>query len=147
MSERNYDINGTMNLVIVAGNVGKYINFDTKNGRSYCQFDIATQKAFRDKSGEKREITSWIKCVAFGPVAENISAHAKQGSKVLVRGELTSSLFEKGDVKVHTMSVNVSSFQFMSPLSKEEKQTVGEEQPEDGSAIDPKPDDGDDLPF
>lgn len=83
-------MNGTMNKVILIGNLGddvKMHQFDDAN--SIGRFPIATTESFTSKeSGEKVSQTEWHNVVVRNKLAEICSKYVKKGDKVYVEGRL-----------------------------------------------------------
>lgn len=60
----------------------------TQSGITTASFDLACGDDYKDKTtGQKVEQTNWIRCVAFGRLAEIIKDYTHKGSKVYVSGK------------------------------------------------------------
>src|SRR5437868_8003597 len=60
------------------------------NGDMVTNFSIAVSKKWKDKqSGETREHTVWVRCVAHGKTGEIVAQYAKKGSQVRITGEFS----------------------------------------------------------
>lgn len=60
------------------------------SGDSVSNFRIAVGKQWRDKgSGDKKESTTWVQCVAFGKLADVCSQYLAKGSRVFISGEMS----------------------------------------------------------
>jgi single-strand DNA-binding protein len=58
-----------------------------QNGDSVANFSIAVTEKWRDKaSGERKERTTWVPIVAWGPLAKVVEQYLRKGSKVYVAG-------------------------------------------------------------
>ena len=83
-------MNGTMNKVILIGNLGdevKLHQFD--DGSSIGRFPIATSESFTSRdSGEKVTQTEWHNIVVRNKLAEICDKYLKKGDKVYVEGKL-----------------------------------------------------------
>lgn len=56
---------------------------------SICNFSIACTESWKDKqTGERKEMTEWVRISAFGKLAEICSQYLKKGSQVYVEGSL-----------------------------------------------------------
>ena len=96
--------------LIAIGNLGK--DPETFNGGS--RFSIAVSEKWKDKnSGEQREATEWINCVAFGKTGEIAAQYLHKGSKVYIEGKLKTDSYEKEGVKHWSTSVVVRELQFL----------------------------------
>lgn len=83
-------MNGTMNKVILIGNLGdevKMHQFDEVN--SIGRFPIATSESYTSKeTGEKVTQTEWHNIVVRNKLAEICGKYLKKGDKVYVEGKL-----------------------------------------------------------
>lgn len=58
----------------------------TSGGRASCNFAVAVSKRWKDSDDKWQEKTSFIDCVAWGDLAENIASSAPKGSRMIVTG-------------------------------------------------------------
>lgn len=83
-------MNGTINKVILVGNIGeemKYHQFSEDS--SIFRFSLATSEYYVDKeSGEKKSTTEWHTVVTKNKLAEFCSKYLKKGDKVFVEGKI-----------------------------------------------------------
>ena len=79
-----------MNVVELIGNLGKDpIMRATRTERSLSSLPLPpSREIVNPQTGEKREITDWIQCVAWGVWAEAAGAHLKKGTRVHVIGRI-----------------------------------------------------------
>lgn len=80
------------------------------SGTQTANFTVATNKRWRDKqSGELKESTTYIRNVAFGPLADLASKYVKKGSHVMVEGEIQNRDYTGQDgVKRYVTEVRLS---------------------------------------
>ncbi|WP_295003911.1 single-stranded DNA-binding protein [uncultured Dechloromonas sp.] len=80
----------SVNKWIGIGNLGRDPETRyTASGEAICNFSIACTESWRDKqSGERKEMTEWVRISAFGKLAEICSQYLKKGSQVYVEGSL-----------------------------------------------------------
>ena len=125
-----------MNRIEIIGRISKDIEFNTLNsGVSVAKFSIATDRKFKDASGNK--ITDFFNVVAWRGIAEIISKYCKKGSKIFIAGELQNRTYDKEDgTKAYITEIIVNDFEFLD--SKETKTTEDK---------DLEPVDNTDLPF
>lgn len=71
------------------------------SGDSIVSFSVASGKTWKDKtSGERKELTEWVRCVAFGKLADICTQYLKKGAQVLVDGEMrTRKYTDKSNVE------------------------------------------------
>ncbi len=88
-----------INNVIIAGNLIKDPTFrhTTTGGVPVANFSIASNRKFRDNSGQWKEDVCIIGVVAWYKLAESCYQNLKKGSAVLVEGELQSRTFKTED--------------------------------------------------
>jgi single-strand DNA-binding protein len=80
-----------VNKVIILGNLGK--DPETRhldNGRSVCNFSVATSESYKNKQGEKVTNTEWHNIVLWSPLAEIAEKYLRKGNQVYIEGKLTT---------------------------------------------------------
>lgn len=100
------------------------------SGQQVTTFNIATNRSFKDKQGQKQEQVEYHTCVAFGKVAEIIGQYMKKGKPVFLEGRLQTRSWEKEGVKQYRTEVVVESFQF-GPSAPGTDRTAREDRGED----------------
>ncbi|WP_434513966.1 single-stranded DNA-binding protein [Dechloromonas sp. ARDL1] len=80
----------SVNKWIGIGNLGRDPETRyTASGEAICNFSIACTETWKDKqTGERKEMTEWVRISAFGKLAEICSQYLKKGSQVYVEGSL-----------------------------------------------------------
>ena len=80
----------SVNKWIGIGNLGRDPESRyTASGEAICNFSIACSETWKDKqTGERKEMTEWVRISAFGKLAEICSQYLKKGSQVYVEGSL-----------------------------------------------------------
>ncbi len=58
------------------------------NGDPVTSMNVATDRQYNDKSGQKVKETTWFRVSVFGKQAENVNQYLHKGSMVLVEGRL-----------------------------------------------------------
>ena len=88
-----------INNVIIAGNLIKDPTFrhTTTGGVPVANFSIASNRKFKDNSGQWKEDVCIIGVVAWYKLAESCYQNLKKGSAILVEGELQSRIFKTED--------------------------------------------------
>ena len=59
------------------------------SGKAIAKSSIATNRRYKDKSGEQREETCFIDIVFFGKTAETAHTYLKKGAQLLIDGRLS----------------------------------------------------------
>lgn len=104
---------GSVNKVIIVGNIGKDPEIRTMNsGERVANLSVATSESWRDKaSGERKEKTEWHRVVIFNEnivkVAEN---YLKKGSTVYIEGSLQTRKYEQGGVEKYATEIVLQKF-------------------------------------
>ena len=62
----------------------------TPGGSAVCNFTLATNEQWTDKSGAKQERTEWHRIVVWGKQAEICGQYLKKGRSVYIEGSLTT---------------------------------------------------------
>ncbi len=91
------------------------------NSGQVTSFSLATNRTYKDKSGNKKEDTEFINCVAFGKQAEIIAQYVRKGSLFFIEGRLKTQSWEKDGVKHYKTEVVVDNFQFGPKTAGEER--------------------------
>lgn len=137
---------------MLLGRLGK--DPETKNisdNLSVTSFSVATSENWKDKEGKKQERTTWLNCVAFGKLGENIAKFFGKGDMIFVEGSIRIETVEKDEETKYYTKIMVSSFSFVgSGKGSAKTEGSGTSQEEDSNQM---PYEGsknkvdDDLPF
>ena len=86
-----------MNNVQLLGNLVKDVDLRyTKNGSPVATFAVAATTIYKGQTGEAKELTAFVNCVAWGKNGEYMSQFMK-GQKVFVQGRLQTRSYEAQD--------------------------------------------------
>ena len=92
-----------MNEVLLFGKLTKDPELrKSKNGKSYMWGSIAVKKKFKSKDDPTRNTLDFISFTAFGGVAESIANHAKKGTYMTMKGNITTSKKTKGSLEYYS---------------------------------------------
>jgi single-strand DNA-binding protein len=80
----------SVNKWIGIGNLGKEPEIRyAASGEAICNFSIACTETWKDKAtGEKKELTEWVRISFFGKLAEIAGQYLKKGSQVYIEGSI-----------------------------------------------------------
>lgn len=82
----------SVNKVILIGRLGKDPETRyTNSGAAVCNFSIATDETFKDRSGEKQKRTEWHKIVVWNKLAEICQQYLKKGHLVYLEGKIQTN--------------------------------------------------------
>ena len=131
----------SLNCVHLIGNMGQDPELrHTPNGVAVCNFNLATNKRYTDKDGQRHEQTEWHRIVVWQKSAENVAKYCSKGSKVYIQGELQTREWEDNDGnKRFTTEIVARVVQFMDAKGEGGGGSQSRNEP-------PGPSD-DDLPF
>ena len=106
---------GSVNKAIVVGNLGKdpEVRY-TSGGSAVCNFTVATNEQWKDKSGQKQERTEWHRIVAWGKTAELCGEYLSKGRTVYVEGRIQTRDWQDRDGnKRYTTEIVAQTVQFL----------------------------------
>lgn len=87
-----------LNRAMVLGNATRDAELrTTPNGKSVASFAVATNRRWKDQSGETKDEVQFHEIVAWGKLAEIASQIVKKGTKVYVEGRLQTRNWEGQD--------------------------------------------------
>ena len=142
----------SLNKVQIIGNLGAdpEMRF-TANGQAVSTFNVAVNRRYQTRDGERREETEWVRCVAWAKLAELVSQHLTKGRQVYVEGRMQTRQWEDREgQRRYTTEVVANDVQFLDRRS--DGGGGGGDSDGGGGGFDaPPPDqadvDPDDLPF
>ncbi len=81
----------SVNKAILVGRLGRDPETRyTSSGQAVCNFTLATDETFRDRSGERQKHTEWHRIVLWGKLAEIAQQYLKKGTMVYIEGRIRS---------------------------------------------------------
>src|SRR5260370_28988776 len=87
-----------INKIMLIGNLGRDTEMNyTEAGVARTKFTVAASRRFKDKSGERREETTWFNVVAWDRLGETCNQYLRKGSKVYIEGRMTSHKYTDKD--------------------------------------------------
>jgi single-strand DNA-binding protein len=142
-----------INFVLISGRAtADSILSYTESGTAYLRFRIASNRNYRDKSGEWKEETTFTGVTLWGNQAERLSERIKKGSPVVVEGRLSSYTRETDGFKRTEVSVNAFRVQELTKSTtpypeNQAGETTTEEKTEETAEMEAPPGDDEELPF
>ncbi len=145
-----------VNFVVISGRAtADSILSYTESGTAYLRFRIASNRNYKNKSGEWQEETTFTGVTLWGNQAERLSELIKKGAPVLVEGRLSSYTKEVEGLKRTDVSINAFRVQVLlkstTPYTEAEAETgteeVTEEKEEGSAGMETPPNDDEELPF
>ena len=112
--ESGGDMAGSVNKVILVGNVGRDPEVrNAQNGSKIVNFTLATSETWNDKaSGERKERTEWHRVVVFNErIGDVVERFVKKGRQVYVEGSLqTRKWTDQSGQEKYTTEVVIDRF-------------------------------------
>ena len=97
----------SVNKAILIGNLTKDPEQRfTASGTAVCNFTVATNEKYKDKSGEWQERAEFHNIVAWAKLAEICAKYLQKGKQVYIEGRIqTRSYDDKNGVKKYTTEI------------------------------------------
>lgn len=137
-----------VNKVILVGNLGRDPEVrSTPSGQPVATFSLATNRRWKDQSGNRQEQTEWHNIVCWGRQAEVAGQYLTKGKQIYVEGRLQTRSWEdrqSGEKKYRTEIV-CDNFQMLGSRGELDSGAQRGGGPEAGD-FPPQPED-DDIPF
>ncbi len=131
-----------MNVVVLVGRLTRDPELAyTANGKPKTAFNLAVDRKFKNANGEKE--ADFIRCVAWGKLAETIANNLSKGRRIGVEGRLNTYSYEKDGRTVYVTEVVLSGMEF---LDKKQESNDRSSQEEDPSYF-PEDDGLEEVPF
>ena len=136
-----------LNRVLIVGHLTRSPELRTaQNGTAVARFGVATNSAWTDESGEKREEVEFHNVVALGRQAETAAEHLRKGQLVLAEGRLRTRSWTTEGVKSSRTDIIAVRIQFGQKRPEPSPDT--DDLPEQDTApADITDDPDDDIPF
>lgn len=105
----------SLNKIFIIGNLTKDPELRyTRSGIAVASLSLATNRQYKDKSGEQKKEVCFIKAVAWDKRAEICNQYLHKGSSVFVEGRLQSRNWETPEgQKRSTLEIVVENVQFL----------------------------------
>lgn len=137
-----------VNSVIISGRAtADSVLSYTESGVAYLRFRIASNRNYRDNSGEWKEDTTFVGVTMWGKQAERLSERIKKGTPVLVEGRLSSYTREVDGFKRTDVSINGFRTQVLEKSTAPYQDTDTEVTEEEEVDLSEPPGDEEELPF
>lgn len=91
----------TINLLIVIGNVGQ----DPRQVGRATKLNVATNRSWRDTSGERKTATDWVTVTCFGRTGEYVIGNVRKGDVVSIQAHVADSSYERDGLTHYSTDV------------------------------------------
>lgn len=143
-----------MNKAIIQGHMTKDPEMRyTGNGSAVASFEIECVETWVSSSGENKSVRTWIRCVAWGQLAEYVTEHGHEVAEAYVMGRIqTRSYEDKNGQKRYVTEIVARDVVILTPPigvgRTPDGNTVSSAQPHPGpKAALQRAQDDDDTPF
>ena len=123
----------SLNKVMVIGNLGGEPEMRyTAGGDATTSFSVATNEAWTDKAGAKKQRTEWFNVVTWGKLAENCAKYLAKGRPVYVEGRQQTRSWDGTDgVKHYRTELVASQVTFLGSADDQPREASGDIEPDD----------------
>lgn len=130
-----------INNVTLTGRLTKDVELKyTQSEKAVAAFVLAVDRNYKDANGNKQ--TDFIRCLAWGKIAELLDQYCGKGSLIGIVGQIQTRNYENDqNKKVYVTEVNVRELTFLE--TRKESQETGKQ----GNMTNPQEILDDDLPF
>jgi len=87
------------------GNVGKAPEVRFVGSNPVADFSVACNEKWKDKAGNMQERTEWVRCTAWGKLAEICGEYLDKGRQVYISGRMQTDEYEKDGVKRYSTKI------------------------------------------
>lgn len=136
---------GSLNRWTGIGRLGKDPETKTLDGGTMVSnFSLACTESYKDRTtGEKKEVTEWVNCVAWKGLAELSARYLHKGDQVYVEGKLRTRSWEKDGQTRYITEVVLDNMTMLSSKNKPQAPAMESS----GHTSSPADNSQDDLPF
>ncbi len=122
---------GTLNKVILIGRLGldPEVRY-TPNGAAVATLSLATNDAYKDKSGQTIEKTEWHRVVFIGKLAEVLAEYARKGTLLYIEGRIrTNKWKDSAGNDRYTTEISGNEMQFLGGKTDGSSSSVNFDEP------------------
>jgi len=100
-----------INKVILVGHLGMDPEVRTiESGAKVARLRLATTEAYKDKNGERKEITEWHTVICWRNLADIAEKYLVKGKLIYVEGKLRTRSWEDNGAKRYATEVSADNF-------------------------------------
>src|SRR5712692_6858642 len=109
----------SVNKVILVGRLGRDPETRyTGAGQPVCNFSLATDETYKDRTGQRQKRTEWHRITAWGKLAEIAQQYLKKGSQVYLEGRIQQREWtDKEGQKRTSFDIVATDFRFLGSRS------------------------------
>lgn len=120
-----------LNKVMLIGNVAADPDIRCfENGNSVAKLRLGTTERYKDKEGNKREVTEWHNIEAWGTPASIIDQYVRKGDRLYVEGQIHYEEYtDKSNVTKYRTVIRLRELKLLTPKQKQEADAPKAEAP------------------
>lgn len=105
-----------INKVILVGNLGRDPEVRTfENGVKKASFTLATSETYKDKNGNRTEVTEWHNIYCWRNLAEVAEKYLTKGKMIYLEGKLRTRNWEENGTRRYITEIEAGTFTILSP--------------------------------
>jgi len=110
----------SVNKAILVGRLGRDPETRyTSGGQAVCNFTLATDETYKDRSGERQKRTEWHRIVLWGKLAEISQQYLKKGMMVYLEGRIQSRQWDdRSGQKRTTVEIVANTMRMLTPRAE-----------------------------
>jgi len=103
-----------VNKVILVGHLGRDPEVRTiDSGAKVARFSIATTESYKDKNGERKDVTEWHNVVCWRNLADIAERYLTKGKLIYLEGKLQTRSWEDNGAKRYATEVVANDFKML----------------------------------
>ncbi len=122
-----------------------------ETGVKKASFTLATSEIFKDKEGNRTEVTEWHNIVCWRNLAEIAEKYLSKGKQIYLEGKLRTRSWEDNGIKRYITEIEANTFTMLGTKSDNDSPVVEKVENRGNNLTPPDigtpPDDTNDLPF
>lgn len=124
-----------VNKVLLVGRLGRdpETRF-TQGGQAVCNFTVATDESFTDRSGTKQKRAEWHRIVVWGKLAEICQQYLTKGQLVYLEGKIQSRTYEDKKSGAQKQTTEIVVFNMKMLGGGQNREEAGEQEAQDTGA-------------
>lgn len=138
----------SINKVMLVGRVGfNPVIKVSAGGVKHGSLSLATNESYKDKTGQKKEVTEWHFLKFFGSLSEIFERYVKKGHRIIVEGSIHYSEYEKDGQTVRSTEIIVKNLTLLEKPTQQEIDSMPSTEEEYAPQKGPHYDFDDDVAF
>lgn len=125
-----------LNKVLIYGNLTRDPELRAlPSGQQVATFSVATNRTYKDKEGNKKEMNEFHNVVVFGRLADLMGQYMKKGRPIYVEGRLQTRSWESDGRKNYRTEIVMENFQFGADATRGGSSTSAPADPSASSSV------------